>query len=225
MAQQFALGVPEELIARGAGSGDLERWWAQFPEFFRNEPHKAQNLVPEVSLSAPLGNARLVAKYDLLAGFSDGLLRIYDWKTYRKRPRDEWLAARWQTRVYRSLLVRAGGVFDQREPVAPERVEMVYWFANFPTEPARFPFSAAQFERDWAALEALATEISAAAASLEQREDRFPLTEDQQRCAYCPYRSYCARGVQAGDLEGAQVEPEAEDTFDLDFEQIGEIAF
>jgi MoaA/NifB/PqqE/SkfB family radical SAM enzyme len=94
---------------------------------------------------------------------------------------------------------------------------MTYWFTDFPSEPAHFPYQADQFDRDWDALETLASEISSAAD--------FPMTEDTRRCAYCPYRSYCNRGVRAGDAAEAELETEAEETFDIDFEQIGEIEF
>ena len=37
-------------------------------------------------------------------------------------------------------------------------------------------------------------------------------------------RSYCDRGVRAGTMEHAEAEFEAEELFDVNFEQIGEIA-
>ena len=53
----------------------------------------------------------------------------------------------------------------------------------------------------------------------------YPLTDDRQKCAYCSYRSYCERGIRAGELDQAETETEAEELFDVNFEQIGEIAF
>ena len=94
---------------------------------------------------------------------------------------------------------------------------MVYWFSNFPDDPARFPYNASQYKRDWDALVKLTQEIQSAAS--------FPLTEDRQKCAYCPYRSFCERGIQAGDADLLEAEMEAESLFDVDFEQIGEIEF
>ncbi len=224
MAQQVLLGIPEQKVARSTGSPDLERWWQAFSSFYHTELFNAQELLPEVSLAAPLGRTRLLAKFDLLAADGDGRLRIYDWKTYRKRPREDRLAGRWQTRVYRALLVRAGAQFNGGNPVLPESCEMVYWFSNFPAKPARFQYTEAQFQLDWAALEKLVAEIMAAAAQKDQ-DRSFPLTDDQEQCAYCQYRSYCSRGVQAGDVELIEAEGLSEETFDLDFDQIGEIAF
>jgi hypothetical protein len=65
-------------------------------------------------------------------------------------------------------------------------------------------------------LDKLADEIASASD--------YPLTDDRQKCAYCTYRSYCERGVRAGDMEQAEAEMEAESLFDVNFEQIGEIA-
>jgi CRISPR/Cas system-associated exonuclease Cas4 (RecB family) len=173
-------------------------------------------LYPEATLSAPLGKYRLLAKYDLIA-VQNGTAVIYDWKTYRKRPRNEWLATRMQTRVYRSLLVQAGAHLNNGKAFEPEEIEMIYWFADFPEESARFPYNSAQFQRDWDALLNLSEEVASASS--------YPLTEDRQKCLFCTYRSYCERGIRAGDVEQAEAEREAEELFDVNFEQIGEIAF
>ena len=94
---------------------------------------------------------------------------------------------------------------------------MVYWFANYPDDPARFPYNESQYKRDWDALVKLTEEIRTATS--------YPLTDDRQMCAYCTYRSYCDRGIQAGDLDAIEAEMEAESLFDVNFEQIGEIEF
>jgi len=218
LAQQHLLGIPAEKLARLANTPNLQRWW----ENFINAKdltglRDLSGLYPEVTLSAPLGDFRLVAKYDLIAVTVDEKIVIYDWKTYRKRPRNEWLSARWQTRVYRALLVAAGSQLNGGRPIVPERCEMVYWFSNFPDDLARFTYNEAQYKRDWDALVKLTEEIQSATS--------YPLTNDRQKCAYCPYRSYCNRGIQAGDLDAIEAEMETESLFDVNFEQIGEIEF
>ena len=119
LLQQYLIGIPAEQIAKFANTPNLQRWWENFQnskDLTRLQTHlQAQaesgrdlsGLYPEATLSAPLGKYRLLAKYDLIA-LQDGKATIYDWKTYRKHPRAEWLSARMQTRVYRALLVRAG---------------------------------------------------------------------------------------------------------------------
>jgi CRISPR/Cas system-associated exonuclease Cas4 (RecB family) len=228
LIQQHLIGIPAEQIARFANTPNLRRWWENFQsakdltglrEILRTTPENRgdrSGLYPEATLSAPLGKYRLLAKYDLIA-LQDGKVTIYDWKTYRKRPRNEWLSARMQTRVYRALLVRAGAYLNQGKPFEPEQIEMVYWFADFPDDPARLPYTSLQFHRDWDLLVKLAEEVASAAS--------YPLTDDRQKCLFCSYRSYCERGIRAGDAEQAEEEMEAEELFDVNFEQIGEIAF
>lgn len=217
LAQQYFLGVPAERTGKLAHTANLERWWENFIN--AKDLSGLQNqagLKTEAALSAPLGNYRLVAKYDLIARGAETFI-IYDWKTYRKRPKNEWLAIRWQTRVYRALLVRAGSHLNNGTPIQPEQVEMRYWFADFPNDPATFHYHSDQFKRDWDALTRLAEEIS--------RASDYPKTDDTARCGYCPYRSYCNRGIRAGDALDAELETEAEELFDINFEQIGEIEF
>jgi hypothetical protein len=217
LLQQHLIGIPAEQITRFANTPNLQRWWENFQNAKDLAGIKTLAMVyPEATLSAPLGKHRLLAKYDLIT-VENGKATIYDWKTYRKRPRNEWLVARMQTRVYRALLVRAGAHLNNGKPFEPEQIEMIYWFADFPEEPARFPYTSAQFQRDWDALLKLSEEVATASS--------YPLTEDRQKCLFCTYRSYCERGIQAGSVEQAEAEMEAEELFDVNFEQIGEIAF
>jgi hypothetical protein len=217
LVQQHLIGIPAEQVAKFANTANLQRWWENFHNSVELKGlRSAAALYPEATLSAPLGSYRLLAKYDLIA-VQDGRATIYDWKTYRKRPRNEWLARRMQTRTYRALLVTAGAHLNHGKPFEPEQIQMVYWFPDFPDDPARFPYNAVQFQRDWDSLLKLSDELSTAAA--------YPLTEDREKCLFCTYRSYCERGIQAGDIEQAEAEREAEELFDVNFEQIGEIAF
>ena len=211
LLQQYFIGIPDEQVSKLANTPNLQRWWDNF-----QNAKDLSGLYPETTLSSPLGNYRLLAKYDLIA-IQDGKAIIYDWKTYRKRPRNEWLSARMQTRVYRALLVNAGAHLNNGQPFEPEQIEMIYWFADFPNEPARFTYTSAQYTRDWDTFTKLVDEIKSASS--------YPLTDDRQKCAYCTYRSYCERGIRAGDADQAETEMEAEELFDVNFEQIGEIAF
>ena len=215
LVQQYLIGNPGDQIGKLASSSDLQRWWGNFLQDF-GSLEDFGSLYPEITLSAPLGNFRLLAKYDLIA-VNEGQAIIYDWKTYRKRPRKEWLFARMQTRVYRALLVNAGAHLNNGQPFAPEQIEMIYWFAEFPNEPARFTYTSAQYKRDWDTFTKLVGEITSVSS--------YPLTDDREKCAYCTYRSYCERGIRAGDVDQAEAEMEAEELFDVNFEQIGEIAF
>lgn len=211
LVQQHLIGIPEERLAQMASTPDLRRWW----ENYLSHPISLLDYAKhtESTLSAALGEFRLLAKYDLIAVRPGSKVLIYDWKTYAKRPRNEWMAARWQTRVYRALLVRAGAHLNGGAPIQPGQVEMVYWYANYPSEPCTLHYDAAQYQRDWSALEKFAAEITAAS--------EFPKTEEEARCAFCSFRSYCERGIAAG--QGDEIEAELSEP-EINFEQIQEIA-
>lgn len=224
MIHQHQLGLPDKQIIAPGADPALLRWWDHYLDFSTelagyNHPQAAR--YPEVSLSAPLGNFRLVAKFDLLVILPDGRAAIFDWKTARRRPRPGELARRMQSRVYPSLLVQAGAVFNHGQSIPPAALEMIYWFSEFPDQPERLAYNPNQFEADHEYLTGLVEDI----ASLSPTE--FNLTLDQQRCSYCVYRSLCERGAQAGPLDELDdyAEPEAQTSGEFDFDQIGEISF
>ena len=214
LAQQALVGIPLDKLEKLAGSPELAKWWQNFSADYPNIA-RAAKLYPELTLSAPLGGYRLTAKFDLVA-VNEGKASLYDWKTYHKRPRNETLALRWQTRAYRWLLAEAGKHLNDGKNFAPEDIEMIYWFTEFPDQPARFPYNAGQFERDRAGLEKIIAEISQAA--------EFPKVDEsdtEKTCRFCTYRSYCARGASAGDWREAEIE--AETMPEIRLEQIAEI--
>src|SRR5829696_7453688 len=131
LVQQHLIGIPLAQIAKLANTPNLQKWWENFQALSQKSFTGFTSQSPEIALSAPLGNYRLLAKYDLIA-VENGKATIYDWKTYRKRPRNEWLVARMQTRVYRALLVNAGAHLNNGQLFEPEQIEMIYWFADFP---------------------------------------------------------------------------------------------
>lgn len=214
LVQQHVLGLPPERLSELAAGPNLPRWWQNYLSV--DFGMTGSTLHTEFSLSSPLGEHRLLAKYDLVA-IHDEEAVIYDWKTYARRPSDESLAARWQTRVYRALLARASSHLTPNQALDPKRIVMLYWFSDFPSEPARFRYDPEQLKRDWSALEKIVEEISAA--------KDFPLTDDRKTCRFCVFRSYCGRGQAAGDLHESEDESDGAVAFDLDLEQIGEVEF
>lgn len=214
MVQQQLLGIPADKLRQEAATPNLRRWWENYTAHPLDLSGYTQYI--ELSLSAPIASYfRLTAKYDLVAVHEDGSVLIYDWKTYANRPRDETMIARWQTRVYRAMLILAGMHLNKATPIKPEHVKMTYWYSDHPTEPACFPYTATQFRRDKDALNRLAGEISTASD--------FPKTDEEKKCAFCVYRSYCERKIEIGSgddlLETEYAEPE------ITLEQIQEIAF
>jgi hypothetical protein len=233
LLQQSLVGIPvERLEAIARQDALVSQWWDNYVETRPELTGYTQ--YPEITLSTPIGAHRLVAKYDLLAiqlppedvktvndSSGSAQARIFDWKTSRKLPKRAWQADKLQTRVYPYVLVTAGADLKGRSAFAPEQIEMVYWYSNFPTSPLVFPYDQEKYHMDGEILAGLIGEIEA----LGNQE--APKTENEKRCWYCVYRSLCNRGVSAGPLEGVDDEFSDSDNFDieLDLEQIAEIEF
>lgn len=232
LVQRHLSGVPAErlttMLEADAQTDDaLPRWWKNYLQYageFTAGFSSADGDLVEASLSAPLGAYRLVAKYDLVRtsrGSEDAKVTILDWKTSRQRPSRAWIAERLQTRVYPFLLVEAGDSFRELGSLEPGQVEMVYWYPEFPQEPVRIPYTAEQHQQDKSYLMELVREIENLA------EDEFTLTEDEDQCRFCTYRSLCDRGVRAEfiDQQGFDSDEVQEDDFTFDFEDAAEIEF
>ena len=227
LVQRYLAGIPPERLSEmipssGAASNDLQRWWDTFLQYSGIVPVEEQ--LVETSLSVPLYNYRLLAKYDLIRWEVEGdylLVKIFDWKTSKAKPSRQWLQQRLQTRVYPYLLAQAGHSLIGIERLKPGQIEMVYWFAEHPHEPQVFAYNPEQFMADGEYLLAMVQEIETLGDS------DFHLTIDEERCRYCNFRSLCDRGVTAGVLVPDEVvdDPDAGLDFELDFEQIAEIEF
>ncbi len=219
LIHQHQIGIPTEALAETIPDDVTEVWWNNYlNNALADLPARR---FPEITLSAPLAGRRLVAKYDLLA-IGDDRAVIVDWKTAHKRPKRERLQHRLQTVVYPYLLTRAGTHLNDKQPISPDKISMIYWFAEYPQQPEIFAYSMAQFESDGVLLEGMAADI------LRRNEGDFSLTDNLDLCKFCAYRSLNDRGAKAGNLLAADTNDEGEnDDFDLDFDldQIAEIEF
>jgi CRISPR/Cas system-associated exonuclease Cas4 (RecB family) len=217
LVHQHTVGLPLKVLTARASEWNLERWWQAF---LTASPPDLPVAVrqSEVHLSTPLGGHCLAARYDLLAIEPEQRAVIVDWKTSERRPTRTWLEARWQTRVYRYVLARAGAEAGAGRPFSPEQIELIYWFASFAPQVERFPYRTEEYRADETLLLETTAEIAARA------QDIWPLAEEISRCRYCTYQTLCDR--EPTGEEGAEPDLE-QDTgrFDLDLEQIAEIEF
>jgi len=221
LVRRHQAGLPAAaLTPLAAADPELAQWWAAYlASPFSSLPAPWRRA--EMVLSAPLAGYRLEAQYDLLAASAAGEWLIVDWKTERHRPAREWLARRVQTTVYRCVLALAGAALNGGQHIAPERITMVYWFAAFPLQPERYPYDAAQFERDREALARLIAEIAS------RPEEPWPQAEDERVCRFCAYRSLCARQVPLATFAEFEAEGEVGEPtlLALDLDQVEEVAF
>ena len=150
---------------------------------------------------------------------------IVDWKTGRNRLALASLRKRWQSIVYPWVLVEASADLPWG-PVAPEEVEMRYWYAGAPESPALLRYSSEAHAAAGEALRALLCDILGRSG-----EEEFPKVADtpenrRRFCDFCIYRSRCDRGEQPGlatDLEREFDETLESLTITLD--DVGELAF
>jgi hypothetical protein len=226
LVYQHALGLDPRVIEETIRDERLAAWWRAYLSHPLDLPGRR---FPEISVSTPLGGYRLVAQFDLVAVAPGERLVIVDWKTNEgRRPRREWLAKRLQTRVYRYVLAQAGQRFNGGEPVDPEKLEMIYWFAAFPAQPERFQYDLVAFEQDRRELELLAHEIEVVTGPAGSAAEELARTSHEMNCRYCRYASFCEReagSATIGDLEGDADEAALETGFDLGLEQVAEVEF
>ncbi len=226
MVQQNLIGIPPARISAMIHDRDLEEWWQNYLKF-KEDPggfgtllSSGVRLHPETTLVAPLAGYNLIARCDLVVTLEGKLSILVDWKTGHKLPRRDLLAARMQTRVYPYLLVRAGTHLNGGEPVAPEQVEMIYWFAAFPGQPERFCYSPQHYQDDEQYLCDLISQVRGLEA-----DDYYPST-DANRSRLCVYRSLCDHGITAGGLDELESEEVTDNSSDeFNFDQAGMIAF
>jgi CRISPR/Cas system-associated exonuclease Cas4 (RecB family) len=217
LVHQHILGIPVEALDEMARQGELEWWHAYLQTPPAHLPARIRR--SEIHLSTPIAGYRLAARYDLLAIDPGDRAVIVDWKTNDRRPKRSWLEGRWQTHVYRYVLVQAGAHLNGGVPLAAEQVELVYWFAQYPAQPERFSYDVEQHQ---AAERTILDQIAQIEGSSQQV---WSLAEDLGKCRYCTYRTLCERVAVEVEDESWQ-EKEVEDSFELvDLEQIAEVEF
>lgn len=205
----------------------LDQWYAAYLE---SRPADLPTDFMEIEhvLSIPFGPYRLAARYDLIAGSTQGPTVILDWKTGVRRTEAHHLARRLQSVVYPYVLVEAGASLPWG-PVAPEQVQLRYWFTAAPLDPVIFSTNAALHATNRERLDGLLADLLS-----RQTEADFPQvadTENNRRrlCAYCIYRSRCNRGEVAGEIDLIDDEeiflPDLENALEFTLEDVAELVF
>jgi CRISPR/Cas system-associated exonuclease Cas4 (RecB family) len=218
LVHQHTLGIAPEKLTALIQEDALAQWWNNYLQYGLHDLPGQR--YAEIMLSVPIAKYRLIAKYDLIAVTPGQQAVIVDWKTALHRPSRDRLSRLLQTVVYRYVLAQAGRQMNGGQPLLPQQIVMMYWFANYPHQPEVFQYDDSQFEEDQRLLNSLIQDIS------ERRDDLWELTSKMERCQFCGYRSLCNRGEKAGDFTIIDFDNEQDNLdLDFDFEQIAEIEF
>lgn len=211
LCQQYFSGIPAKVLSAQITQPELVEWWQNFLQL--NLHPSAGNFSVEKLNSIPFARYRLAAKFDLLLK-SEDKFTLYDWKTSQHQPKRQTLLARMQSKVYPLVVSKLHSTTN----LAPEDVEMIYWYPAFPQSPVKFTYSSAQKDADKTELELLVAEIAA------MDKDDFKKTKNGKACKFCRYRSLCDRGKEAGtsDMEDDMEDDptDTEDAFNFDFDAI-----
>ncbi|MFN0086069.1 MAG: RecB family exonuclease [Blastocatellia bacterium] len=227
LLHQHALGVPARVIEATIRDGEMRLWWDACQRWQAERLPAERH--PEIMLTASIGERLLMAKYDLIARTPEGEFLIVDWKTGRSK-RPGVLASRMQTLVYPFVLARAGDWLNDGAPIPPERIRMIYWFAE-DGRAVEFTLDAGKLAADERRLAALLDELFAWTTGDRQppTDDRrpyaFPMTDVERRCGFCVYRSLCNRGEAASGLEELEEGEELPAAVSLDLDALEEIEF
>lgn len=219
---QYFHNIDPVLIEQQIHNDDLRTWWQHFLEFIQEQ--NFLHTVSEILFQASLGDHLLIAKFDLLAVTADHNVIIFDWKTIAgdRKPTHHILVEKMQTLIYPYILCRAGLSVNGEQLAHPTNVTLQYWFPQYPHEPELFKYSSVQMQQDQTQLRGLMEEIE-----IKTMGD-FLMTEDEKRCRFCVYRSYCGRGDVAGNVLNEDQETTLNldlDNLDLNFENIEEIVY
>jgi hypothetical protein len=188
MRRHFAGLAPGEFE-----SPELETWWTAWQRHGLSLP--PGRYLPETTLTVPFRGERLLARFDLLVFPLDDShpALIVDWKTERRPRTREELAADLQTDLYPFVLAEGGRALmaqDCSGLPSPDHIEMIYWQANDPRHPVRFPYSKARHAANrvrFGELVEQAREMSPV--------DEPPVTDDLAICGRCRFLSYCGHPV------------------------------
>jgi CRISPR/Cas system-associated exonuclease Cas4 (RecB family) len=217
LVQQYFSGLEEKLISTQINDITLQKWWQSFLVFsagMQNIPHKA-----ELQINTRLNGTRLVGILDLILIQPGYKFTIIDWKTNRHKPTRSSLQNHIQTRLYPLILTTAGKFLNNNVEIAPDQIEMIYWYPEYPQHPEIFVYSKEKYQNDRGFIENLISEIQVKLPGSFQKTDQFKM------CKFCNYRSLCDRGIAAGILDNDDTIDWQEKIDEIDISQIGEIAF
>ncbi len=159
----------------------------------------------EYQCTLELEGFTLIAVYDLLLQDASKA-QIVDWKTYPRPPRAQLLQQHWQTQLYLFIATEVLGY-------APDRVSMLYWFAESAPENAANPnrenwlsiaYSEALHQQTRETLKKLLTHLRRWSEEFVKYHRDFPQVPlSDPKCGSktqpCTFANACERSSDRGD--------------------------
>lgn len=185
LIHQLILGINSDHLTKLA-SNDADSRLVHWLESFSSEvlPELKGELLPEYALYIQLEGFTLVAKYDLIE-IRPEAINLYDWKTSAKPSCLARLKESLQSKIF--SLVYAETQIEQAVDFDPNKLNMIYWEANQPTQLMKFAYSTGQWQKDRTEVLALIQKIQAAPV------EAFTQTTNLKYCQFCQYTSFCGR--------------------------------
>lgn len=185
LVERHYLGFPPPADLAQEADPEVWRWWESFIQYGPKFT-PADHLLPELTLSIPLGSFTLLGRFDLLVKKQQGEVHIYDWKTGQPKTAGQ-MRHNWQTKLYLAL------TYEGREALhlphlSPAQIHIHYWYARQPEQLQTIHYTPAEHEKNWAEITQWGQKI---AQQLEH--PTWPLTSDLEECGRCHYRNYCGR--------------------------------
>lgn len=219
LAHAFFCGISKDQILSSIRDNYIKNWFINFTEFL-DKFNNSFFWWSEKKFNSKFYGFTFTSIFDAITCLEDGSLLILDWKTSKKIPRKEYMAATIQTILYPCILYSNQAAVEKQVSTPIKQLEMIYWFSEFPDQPIKFEFSQKEIELNTTKLSDLALKIS------QLKLGEFKLTDDLKKCSFCIFRSLCNRGSIAGNLLLDETSTKYEsEGFELSFDDITDVEF
>lgn len=162
---------------------DLNQWLKNFKKY--NPLPDNAKIFSEIEISAIFAEILWIGYMDAVAFLPDKI-QIFDWKTSRRVGDPKVLLNSPQTRLYCFLMMQNHQNFlNFSGNISPDQIEMVYWYARFPSDPIHLQYSAELYDKDLVYFKDMAEKLC--------YDDRanYPQTLQQNNCRFCRFQTFC----------------------------------
>lgn len=216
LLHQFFTGVPKDVLRKSIQDDFLSTWFENSLVFLSTLILKT--VFSEFHLDCQIGDSKVQGIFDLIFINEKDELGIIDWKTSKYIPKNRTFAKKIQTILYPLIIQESSAEFLGSIEKIPENISMRYWFPAKPDKEIIFSYSQIAHENNIRFITHTIQDIN------NKQIGDFNLTDDENKCRYCSYRSLCNRGTFPGKIQDA-TDFDNESELNFDFDQIPDIPF